>query len=45
MGYARSSLGLGGTHDSLSAVGGKDDQGILRIYEKFDALKDKWEFG
>ena len=44
MGYARSCLGLGGAFNLLAALGGKDEQGNLKTYERYDTLKDKWTF-
>lgn len=28
----------------LAAIGGKDDKGVLKTYEKYDIIRNKWEF-
>lgn len=37
-------MGLGGAFNLLAALGGKDEQGNLKTYERYDTLKDKWTF-
>ena len=42
MSNSRSRVGLGGANQYLAAVGGRDRDGILRVFEKYYEQKNEW---